>query len=71
MRYCSYSILAAEAAKSAADEKAASVAVTDSLCNAGSLKDEEFKIGLTKVINNKISFFEITLLFKNDLTVCM
>uniref|UniRef100_A0A914X3M0 Myosin-3 n=1 Tax=Plectus sambesii TaxID=2011161 RepID=A0A914X3M0_9BILA len=44
-----YSILAAAAAKSASDEKAASVAVTDALCSEGNLKDEEFKIGITKI----------------------
>ncbi|KAK0408652.1 hypothetical protein QR680_004074 [Steinernema hermaphroditum] len=44
-----YAILAAEASKSSEDTKASSVAITDTLCNEGNLKDEEFKIGNTKV----------------------
>ncbi|VDN05654.1 unnamed protein product [Thelazia callipaeda] len=43
-----YAILAADAAKST-DEKVASVGITDSLCNNGNLKDEEFKLGSTKI----------------------
>src|SRR3954451_22697556 len=43
-----YAILAAEAAKNP-DEKKGSQGITDALCNEGNLKDEEFKLGNTKV----------------------
>ncbi|VDL76370.1 unnamed protein product [Nippostrongylus brasiliensis] len=43
-----YAVLAADAAKND-DVKAASIAITDKLVNDGNLKDEEFKIGNTKV----------------------
>ncbi|KAI1720615.1 myosin head (motor domain) domain-containing protein [Ditylenchus destructor] len=43
-----YAILAADAAKNP-DEKKASQGITDQLANEGNLKDEEFKIGNTKV----------------------
>lgn len=43
-----YAILAAEVAKEA-DTKKATIAITDALCNQGNLKDEEFKVGETKV----------------------
>lgn len=43
-----YAILAAEKAKDA-DEKKASHGITDVLCNEGNLKDEEFKLGSTKI----------------------
>jgi len=44
-----YSILAADAAKSSADPKVASEKITDKLRSDGSLKDEEFRIGTTKI----------------------
>ncbi|EYC06558.1 hypothetical protein Y032_0075g958 [Ancylostoma ceylanicum] len=44
-----YAVLAADQAKSSDDVKVASVAITDKLVTDGSLKDEEFKIGNTKV----------------------
>jgi myosin heavy subunit len=44
-----YAILAAEQAKASSDEKKASQGITDRLCNEGNLKDEEFKIGNTKI----------------------
>ncbi|KHJ98009.1 myosin head [Oesophagostomum dentatum] len=44
-----YACLAAEKAKSSDDVKVASIAITDALVTEGHLKDEEFKIGNTKV----------------------
>lgn len=44
-----YAILAAEESKSSSDETKASKAITDKLCVEGNLKDEEFKLGNTKV----------------------
>lgn len=41
--------MAAEAAKKTADAKAGSEAILNSLLNDGKLKEEEFRIGLTKV----------------------
>ncbi|EPB73264.1 myosin head [Ancylostoma ceylanicum] len=51
LQWCtgSYAVLAADQAKSSDDVKVASVAITDKLVTDGSLKDEEFKIGNTKV----------------------
>lgn len=43
-----YAILAAEQAKNP-DERAASIAISDFLCNSGHLNDEEFKLGSTKI----------------------
>uniref|UniRef100_A0A0M3IUM2 Myosin motor domain-containing protein n=1 Tax=Ascaris lumbricoides TaxID=6252 RepID=A0A0M3IUM2_ASCLU len=43
-----YAILAPEAAKDP-DERKASIAITDQLCNEGNLNDEEFKLGGSKV----------------------
>ena len=45
----SYAILAADAAKSSDDVKAASVGITDKLVKDGNLNDDEFKIGNTKI----------------------
>ncbi|MFH4977395.1 hypothetical protein AB6A40_004104 [Gnathostoma spinigerum] len=43
-----YGLLASDAAKNP-EPKKASIAITDVLCNEGHLKDEEFKIGDTKI----------------------